>query len=154
MRNKSLIPSSQNSHRVSLRSSLVRPERPVTLQPAREKITRVFRYLEALNQHRNPVQRELGGQIWSVWLHDLPIHSSIQRGVARVNPQAAGGQDASTQTSEENFVFKVRRPKLSSPPDPPRQIATWLKDGWDNPAMKAAFHEMRNEPENSGETKV
>src|SRR6266704_6903484 len=126
MRNKSLIPASQNSHRVPLRNSLARPERPVTLQPAREKITRVFRYLEALNQHRNPVQRELSGQLWSVWLHDLPVHSSIQRGIARLNPPVAGTQDAPVQSSEENFVFKVRRPKLSSPPDPPKQITAWL----------------------------
>jgi len=130
----------------------MRPERPATLQPAREKITRVFRYLEALNQHRNPVQRELSGQLWSAWLHDLPVHSSIQRGIARLNPPVAGTQDAPVQSSEENFVFKVRRPKLSSPPDPPKQITAWLKDGWENPARKAACHEMRTQLVNPGET--
>src|SRR5260221_13448988 len=117
MRNKSLIPSSQNSHRVSLRSSLVRPERPVTLQPAREKITRVFRYLEALNQHRNPVQRELGSQLWRLWLHDMPIHSSIQRGIARLNPPVTGTRYTSAQV--ESSAFKVRRPKLTTPANPP-----------------------------------
>src|SRR6266852_335503 len=152
MRNKRLNPASQNSHCVPLRNSLTRPERPVTLQPAREKITRVFRYLEALNQHRNPVQRELSGQLWSVWLHDLPVHPSIQRGVARLNPPAAGAQDASAQSSEESFVFKVRRPKLSPPPDPPKQITLWLKEGWEDPARKAACHEIRPQLAIPGET--
>ena len=44
------------------------------LRFAREKITRVFRYLEALNQHRNPPKRQIREQPWHLWLHDLPNH--------------------------------------------------------------------------------
>jgi len=45
---------------------------PEKLRVAREKLTRVFRYLEALNQHRNPAKRQIREQLWSFWLHDLP----------------------------------------------------------------------------------
>src|SRR2546427_5492286 len=83
------------------------------LRTARDKITRVFRYLEALNQHRNPVQRPLGCQLWSLWLHDLPCHPCIQRGVAPSSPPALPAQDTATQSNGENFVFRVQRPKLS-----------------------------------------
>src|SRR6266849_2185560 len=149
MRNKSLIPSSQNSHRVSLRSSLARPERPVTLQPAREKITRVFRYLEALNQHRNPVQRQIGSQPWSLWLHELPSHSSVQRGVTSPGSVTPSRLDTKIQNIDkpniEDFVFKVQRPRLSQAPEPPKELALWLKEGWDDPAKEVTLQETRNE---------
>src|SRR5215471_8928088 len=127
-----------------------RSENGDTLRVAREKIIRVFRYLEALNQHRNPVQRQLSGQQWSFWLHDLPSHPAAQRGPSRVATAARAAKDevrGIESNQAENFVFKVRRPKLSPAPDPPREIAGWLKDGWDDPAKKAAFNETRKNPE-------
>src|SRR5215831_17593173 len=127
-----------------------RSENGDTLRVAREKIIRVFRYLEALNQHRNPVQRQLSGQQWSFWLHDLPSHPAAQRGPSRIATAARAAKDevrGIDGNQAENFVFKVRRPKLSPAPDPPREIAAWLKDGWDDPAKKAAFHETRKNPE-------
>ena len=55
------------------------------LRVAREKLTRVFRYLEALNQHRNPAKRQLREQPWTLWMRDLPDHASVQRGAARAS---------------------------------------------------------------------
>src|SRR5262249_24836580 len=131
------------------------------LRTARDKITRVFRYLEALNQHRNPVQRHLGGQLWSLWLHDLPCHPCIQRGVVPSNPRALPAQDTATQ-GNDNFVLRVQRPKLSAPPHPPREIAAWLKEGWDDPEREAIFQQTRQvleaphqtEPENFEDEKT
>lgn len=146
MKNNTLALRSKNGHRAA-RDSESRTDRA-----ARDKISRVFRYLEALNQHRNPVQPKLDGQLWSLWLHDLPCHSSVQRGIARANPEAlliardAAGRSAA-KDAEEAFIFKVQRPKLSSPPLPPKEIAGWLKDGWDDPAGEASFYEARLEPE-------
>jgi very-short-patch-repair endonuclease len=119
------------------------------LRISREKLTRVFRYLEALNQHRNPAKRRIQEQPWNLWLRDLPEHSSIQRGVAKVISSKAKRSDL--QTAEENsssFVLKVQRPKLTRGPEPPEQIADWLQDGWDDPAKPAAFDETLEEPEN------
>jgi len=42
------------------------------LRAGRDKLTRVFRYLEALNQHRNPAKRQIQEQPWSLWLRELP----------------------------------------------------------------------------------
>src|SRR5215472_7059484 len=91
-----------------------RTESADSLRVARDKIGRVFRYLEALNQHRNPVQRQLGNQQWSFWLRDLPNHPATQRGVLRSPARAAKdeGSPGAGIDQEENFVFKVRRPKL------------------------------------------
>src|SRR5262249_36292407 len=137
------------SHR-SVPHATKRSENGDALRVAREKIIRVFRYLEALNQHRNPVQRQLSGQQWSFWLHDLPSHPAAQRGPSRVATAARAAKDEARgidSNQAENFVFKVRRPKLCPPPDPPREVAAWLKDGWDDPAKKAAFHETRKNSE-------
>jgi len=113
---------------------------------ARDKITRVFRYLEALNQHRNPVPRHLDGQLWNLWLHDLPSHACIQRGPASWSVAEVSKQ-AGAEAGDQDFVFKVRRPKLTAPPAPPTQIAAWLKNGWDDPNHQATFHKTLDEPE-------
>src|SRR5215831_6363829 len=145
----------QSPHgRGSNHSFAKRAEGADSLRVARDKIVRVFRYLEALNQHRNPVQRQLSNQQWSFWLRDLPNHPATQRGVLRSPARAAKdeGSPGAGIDQEENFVFKVRRPKLSPPPQPPREIADWLKDGWDDPAKKAAFHETRKNRESEDES--
>src|SRR5262252_6174067 len=133
-----------NGRRAVPPSTTLKIDNSDTLRVAPEKIVRVFRYLEALNQHRNPVQRQLSSQQWSFWLHDLPSHPATQRGVVRLQGRAAKDEAShGTERNGESFVFKVRRPRLSPPPDPPREVAAWLKDGWDDPAKKAAFHETR-----------
>src|SRR5215472_13207510 len=144
---------SRNGHGAT-RTLPKRAENGDARRVAREKIIRVFRYLEALNQHRNPVQRQLSGQQWSFWLHDLPSHPAAQRGPSRVATAARAAKDevrGIDSNQAENFVLKVRRPKLSPAPDPPREIAAWLKDGWDDPAKKASFHETRKNPEAQNE---
>ena len=60
-----------------------------TVRIGRDRLLRVFRYLEALNEHRNPVKRHLREQLWTLWLSDLPDHPSIRRGASRVGELAA-----------------------------------------------------------------
>src|ERR1700756_5355404 len=72
------------------------PKRSITmdaekLRVARDKLTRVFRYLEALNQHRNPAKRQIHEQPWSFWLRELPEHTSIRRGAAKASALKAKG---------------------------------------------------------------
>src|SRR5579859_4438564 len=125
------------------------------LRISREKLTRVFRYLEALNQHRNPAKRRIHEQPWSFWLRDLPEHSSIQRGEAKVSSSKT--KNGSTQSSEANgptYVLKVQRPRLTRGPEPSEEIADWLKDGWDDPAKPVAYEETQEEPENGAPPKV
>jgi very-short-patch-repair endonuclease len=122
------------------------------LRAAREKLTRVFRYLEALNQHRNPAKRQLREQPWSLWMRELPEHSSIQRGAAKAaSSKSKDGNGRGTEDSSPTYVLKVRRPRLTRPPEPPEDISAWLKDGWDDPANAAAVEEMVEESENRRE---
>jgi very-short-patch-repair endonuclease len=125
------------------------------LRVAREKITRVFRYLEALNQHRNPPKREIRDQLWHLWLHDLPNHLSIRQGPQKFNPSSAKSKGTDTQSAETainaSFVLRVQRPQLTRPPEPPIEIASWLEPGWDDPSNHSLVLESREEsPENGG----
>lgn len=145
MRSKSIAPAVRNGHRAGLPVSHGRKNPAGESRSAREKIARVFRYLEALNQHRNPVQRNLEGQLWSLWIHDLPVHPSIQLGTARLsNDDGRAIEDDSDQGSEAAFVFKVRRPKLTFSPEPTHPVATWLKRGWDDPYTEVVWE--RSDP--------
>ena len=125
------------------------------LRAAREKLTRVFRYLEALNQHRNPAKRQLREQPWSLWMRDLPDHSSIQRGAAKVgSPKAKDKNSQAMEGTGSNYILKVRRPRLTRPPEPPEEISAWLEDGWGDPSNAAAVEETMDESENTREQRI
>jgi very-short-patch-repair endonuclease len=125
------------------------------LRVAREKLTRVFRYLEALNQHRNPAKRQLREQPWSLGMRDLPEHPAIERGAAKANSSKA--KDGNGQGAEDGgptYILKVRRPRLSRPPEPPEEISAWLEDGWDNPSNAVAAAETLEESEVHREPRI
>ena len=117
------------------------------LRVAREKLTRVFRYLEALNQHRNPAKRQIQEQPWSLRLRDLPDHPSVQRGTAKSSSSKSKNGDSQKPEmgSSSCYVLKVQRPRLTRAPEPPDEIAAWLEDGWDDPAKPVIFEEMMEE---------
>src|SRR5712691_4882776 len=126
---------------------------PEKLRVAREKLTRVFRYLEALNQHRNPAKRQIREQLWSLWLHDLPDHPSIKRGASK--SASAKNRSADSQNDDTGgFVLQVQRPSLTAPPEPPAAIATWLESGWDDPSNEPSVTVSRNESDQRGETRT
>ncbi|PYT51516.1 MAG: hypothetical protein DMG43_13670, partial [Acidobacteria bacterium] len=125
------------------------------LRIARDKLTRVFRYLEALNEHRNPPKRQIREQLWNLWLHDLPEHPSIKRGAAKSRPSKAAAADGQgAEGGNVTFVLKVQRPTLTAPSAPPGEIAEWLETGWDDPANDASIQETRNESEENAEPRM
>ena len=118
-----------------------------TQEAARAKLTKVYQFLQALDQMRNPVKTTVDQQLWSMWLRDFPTHECIE-----VRPIVADYQeDADSDAREENelgdaglsdesaqpgtsapspYLFKVRRPTLTDAPTPPPELTGWLKDGW------------------------
>src|ERR1700724_3128420 len=125
------------------------------LRVAREKLTRVFRYLEALNQHRNPAKRQIREQPWNLRLHELPEHPSIQRGAGKARSvRTKNGGSPSSEAGGASYVLKVQRPRLSRPPEPPEEIAAWLEEGWDDPSNAVAVEETLEEPDNRAEPRI
>jgi len=125
------------------------------LRSGRDKLTRVFRYLEALNQHRNPAKRQIREQLWNLWLHDLPDHPSIKRGGVKSRAsKVASAESQNGETGGASFVLKVQRPALTPPPTPPPEIAEWLETGWEDPSRGISVPESRPEPEEQIESRV
>src|SRR6266849_26360 len=125
------------------------------IRVARDKLTRVFRYLEALNQHRNPAKRQIHEQPWSFWLRDLPDHPSIQRGAGKTGSSKRETEKSQgTEDVGANFVLKVQRPRLTRAPEPPEEIAAWLEDGWDDPSKALTVEETLEESEKSAEPRI
>ncbi len=125
------------------------------LRFARDKLTRVFRYLEALNQHRNPAKRQIREQLWNLWLHDLPDHPSIKRGGNKPGAsKVAGAESQNGESHSGSFVLKAQRPSLTLPPTPPLEIAEWLEAGWDDPSRDSSVLESRREPEENIESRI
>src|SRR5438105_1471207 len=99
-------------------------------QQGRERIARVFRYLKALNEHRNPAKRDLSEQPWTLWFRHLPDHPLIQR-------RFSNGQE------EADFVVKVGRPTFTQAPQPPMPIVDWLEGDWEDPEAEVTVPETK-----------
>jgi hypothetical protein len=100
-----------------------------SLPIGRKRATQIFRYLEALNQHRNPAsRRQLDDQLWHLWFRDLPEHPSVRRAefADATSPPAVAAEDA-PPVLDDDFVLKVRRPRLTTCPFPPEVLAPWLE---------------------------
>jgi very-short-patch-repair endonuclease len=128
-----------------------------TIRVGRDRLLRVFRYLEALNEHRNPVKRDIREQLWALWLKDLPDHPSIRRGTsatAELPAPVANDNESAAERPGSDFILKIARPKLADPPTPPALIEPWLEAGWENPFKEVSTLESRNETSTGGALRV
>jgi len=119
-----------------------------TIRIGRDRLLRVFRYLEALNEHRNPVKRQIGEQLWTLWLKELPDHPSIRRGTSPATdlPAPVAGDDGlPAERRDSDFILKIARPRLTNSPTPPALIEPWLEAGWENPFKEVSTLESRND---------
>lgn len=116
------------------------------LRVGRERLKKVYNYLQALNQHRNPVITDIKEQKWLCWLRQLPNHPSIVLG--RIAQESNAGLDI----ERDDFILKVRRPKLTSAPNPPEELLQWLESGWDKPEKEISVKPTINDTNELNET--
>jgi very-short-patch-repair endonuclease/superfamily I DNA/RNA helicase len=105
-----------------------------SIQETRTKLIQIFRYLQALNHVRNPVQREIQDQPWVMWFNELPKYTTIRIGESAKASDNIEATDSiltnEDDDTEDSFILKVGRPKLTDPPEPPRELLPWLQTGW------------------------
>ncbi|GGD99935.1 AAA domain-containing protein [Paenibacillus nasutitermitis] len=101
----------------------------------RMRLTQIFKYLQGLNQIKNPVKKSIDDQHWKLWLSDLPKHEDIECRFLEL------GSEPDAEDSLD-VLLKVRRPILTQCPEPPELIRDWLIPGW---------QKVENEPEIIGE---
>ncbi|WP_145254091.1 AAA domain-containing protein [Planctomycetes bacterium Pan216] len=122
------------------------------IEIGRQRIQQVFNYLKALNEHRNPVTKQVRDQKWLLWMDTLPDHPSIM--IGQMADHSESNEEETTEKSDD-FVLRVRRPQLTRSPDPPEELRSWLLSGWENPDETQIRHqESRNESDEHGETIV
>src|SRR5262249_48649892 len=103
-----------------------------SLRIGRDRLLRVFRFLEALNQHRNPAPPHIREQLCTRLLAQPPDHPAIE--LRRPHAENKPSEPSAQKESEaETFILKVSRPKLTRPPDPGSELKAWLEAGWDDP---------------------
>ncbi|WP_337844169.1 hypothetical protein [Thermus sp.] len=110
----------------------------------RERALRFYRFLQDYALVRFPYLRDLEDVRWSLWLEELPQHPSIQ-----VNRLLAEGQE-----EDPGVYLRVRRPKLSAPPEPPALLREWLEPGWEDPFSEPRLHPERSLPDVDGKSRV
>ncbi|MGZ6072186.1 MAG: AAA domain-containing protein, partial [Myxococcaceae bacterium] len=93
----------------------------------------MFRYLKALNEHRNPARRDLSEQPWTLWFRHLPDHPSIQRRLS----------NGHRPEEESDFILKVGRPTFTQAPQPPLPIVEWLEGDWEDPDAEVTVPETK-----------
>jgi hypothetical protein len=99
-----------------------------------DKIRRIFRFLQELNQVRSPPLVDMARYDWMVSYEGVPRYPSVQRG------------DATS-----GFVIKVARPAESACPKPSIAIEKWLKAGWEQFGVEPELYTRRQRPNVEGE---
>lgn len=124
--------------------------------PIRKPIAQLFRYLRELNLLRNPVIRRIDAQPWTQWFHDLPDHPSIRVGdhsqIRSSRQDASTGDQAGRETAEDDFVLRVRRPKLTQSPIPHEELTDWLLPGWQDYRNEIQIAAHINATDHQGDT--
>lgn len=125
----------------------------------RKAIGQLFRYLGDLNLLRNPVVRRIDDhQQWVKWLRELPEHPSIRVGdhaeIRSSRQDGTTGTEASQKAAEDDFVLRVRRPKLTQAPVPPEELAEWLRPGWHDYRGEVQVIPLLNTTDHEGSTVI
>lgn len=117
---------------------------------ARERIARLFRFVAAVYERRNPAQRQVGDHEWMLRFSDIPETDSI-----RVVTQAEiSTAEEEPDAAEDAVLLRCRRPSYTSPPSPPDVLAEWLGSDWTDCRNSPSPVEARNERVEDGTTRI
>jgi hypothetical protein len=92
-------------------------------QTNRERLSKVFEFLKAYVELRNPPVRDIQQEFRHLWLRDIPEHPSVD--VIR------GEVDPDQDSENADIVLRITRPELHDCPPLPKAIAGWVTPGWD-----------------------
>ena len=97
------------------------------LPRAKGRLVQTFKFLKALTELQNPVQRDLDDQPQVLRLDSWPVHPCIA--VRRGDPSEDDDED--TTGKELEPIVRIARATLTRCPKPPHLLEGWLKPGWE-----------------------
>ena len=97
------------------------------LPRAKGRLVQTFKFLKALTELQNPVQRDLDDQPQVLRLDSWPVHPCIA--VRRGDPSEEDDED--TTGKELEPIVRIARATLTRCPKPPHLLEGWLKPGWE-----------------------
>lgn len=107
----------------------------------RQRTTRIFRHLKALDETRNPVARHVKEHSAAIWWRDLPKHPAVITQAPETDEAAEPTEGAPAEA-----LLTVTR-ETTPCPEPPEAITEWLKPGWaevDGHVETVQEHEVEN----------
>lgn len=100
------------------------------MELARERIVRLYKFVAALYDRRNPVVRQMNDHEWSLKFSDIPDHPSIAL------TQFAEASDAEADEAEgedsPDVFLRCKRPPVTAAPAKPDALRDWLGREWDD----------------------
>ena len=87
----------------------------------RNKLTQIFQFLQALDQIKNPVEKDVQKQLWNLWFVKLPDHDCIDiastfRGLENGNPS-----EEEAAPVGKDYILRIIRPQSLSVPQPQKK---------------------------------
>lgn len=116
-----------------------------TQDAIRDKATRLFQFVQAFNERRNPPVRDLRKHEWLLWFKDVPMHDSIELLMSvdedDDETDAEEGEDAE---GYERVILRCTRPDPTDPPTVPSELEPWLGRDWRDPRSDPKPIESKN----------
>ena len=110
------------------------------------RLRKVFEFLKAFNDLRNPPIRRIDQQQKILSLTDIPDHPSVEL--------FCNGTAADDESDNAGIILRVTRPTLTRCPLPPASIAGWVRSGWENIDSNAEIRTSMNATEPDNQTRV
>ncbi|MGZ3529571.1 MAG: AAA domain-containing protein, partial [Vulcanimicrobiaceae bacterium] len=101
-----------------------------TIELARERIVRLYKFVAALYDRRNPVVRQMNDHEWTLKFSDIPDHPSITlTQIAEVTDSEA---DVAEADDSADVFLRCKRPPVTPAPPKPDALRDWLGREWDD----------------------
>ncbi|MCB9026378.1 MAG: AAA family ATPase [Bdellovibrionaceae bacterium] len=111
----------------------------------KNKIRKVFRYIQELTKLRTPPVSDIEKYPWVLKFSNLPLYPTVER---------FGYADSEESNESDNIVLKVRRPKETPCPNPPESIKDWVVGGWESLNSDAVSLDAKNIIDEEGKTQT
>lgn len=108
-------------------------------QDARSKVINLFSYFKAVEERKTIPIRTIDEHPWRLRWTDLVTHPSLK---------------IQTPATDDDFLFKFKKPEIQGCPSPSQLIADWLQLGWKEPEKPGIYLVSKTELDINGNPEI